>query len=136
MMIQALKKIYALLSQQMNPKLQGMHLSVPEAEGDYAQGTYFEILAAQHHRDFLNHHTMDLADQSPTDYRNAMWNFLSAALKGHKDAQYRLGLGYLHGELGLDRNYELAQLWLSKAAAQGHERADYVLHHAFEDIVM
>ncbi len=31
MMIQALKKVYALLSQQMNPKLQGMHLSVPEA---------------------------------------------------------------------------------------------------------
>lgn len=136
MMIQALKKIYALLSQQMNPKLQGMHLSIPEAEGDYAQGTYFEILAAQHHQDFLSHHTMDSADQSPTDYRNAMWNFLSAALKGHKDAQYRLGLGYLRGELGLDLNYELAELWLSKAAAQGHEQADYVLHHTYEDIVV
>lgn len=65
-----------------------------------------------------------------------MWNFLSAALKGHKDTQYRLGHGYLRGELGLDRNYELAELWLSKAAAQGHEHADYVLHHAYEDIVV
>lgn len=134
MIKQALQKISGVLFQHENSKLQGMHLLKPEAENDYTQGTYFEQLAIQRHQDFLIHHAIESEDQSPIDYRNAMWNFLSAALKGHKDAQYRIGVGYLNGELGLDRNYSHAQAWLNKAAAQGHSSALHALNQAYEEL--
>lgn len=106
-----------------------------EAGNDYAQGEYFERLASYHHQSFVLH-LNDQPDLSPTDYRNAMWNFLRAALKGHKEAQYKLGIGYLKGELGLERNFSLAEQWLRKAAAQGHTLADYTLLHLYDDIVL
>ena len=134
MIQQALKKIIDLLLQSEDTKLQGVQLSMPEADSDYMQGTYFERLGAQHHRESLSPYFVHPYDQSSTDYRNAMWNFLSAALKGHKEAQYRLGIGYLNAELGLDRNYELALLWLNRAAAQGHIAADHALKHSYEEI--
>lgn len=136
MIRQALEKIVDVLLKIGDAKLQGMQLSMPEAQGDYVQGTYFEQLATQHHHDYLMHHTINTSDLSPIDYRNAMWNFLTAALKGHKEAQYRIGMAYLNAELGLDRNYELAHLWLSRAATQGHVQADNVLKHAYEEIAL
>lgn len=92
-----------------------------EAYVEYHQGEYFEHLAEQHHQGYLLHLSQD--DISPQDQRNAMWNFLSAALRGHSDAQYKLGLAYFHGDLGLERNYSAAQEWLSRAAEAGHTQA-------------
>lgn len=59
--------------------------------------------------------------------RNAVWNYLSAGLRGHMEAQYRLGVYYLHGKLGLDQNDEQARLWLDKAKQQNHSKAAQLL---------
>ncbi len=45
--------------------------------------------------------------------------FLDQARQGDADAQYRLGLMYVHGE-GVDRNSIAGLDWLRKAAAQNH----------------
>jgi len=134
MITKMIQLITSALSPSTNRKaIQGTP-SVLEASNNYAQGEYFEQLASIHHQSYLLHpnHQSDL---STTDYRNAMWNFLSAALKGHKEAQYKLGIGYLNGDLGLERNYTLAELWLKKAEAQGHHLARQALHQAHADIV-
>ncbi|QIO04719.1 tetratricopeptide repeat protein [Acinetobacter shaoyimingii] len=70
------------------------------------------------------------------DARNAMWNYLRAALRGDKDAQYKMGLSYLNGQLGLDRNYQHAEKWLSQAANQGHPAAQQELQRALNQIVI
>lgn len=43
------------------------------------------------------------------------------------EAQYRLGVYYLHGKLGLDQNDEQARLWLDKARQQNHSKAAQLL---------
>ena len=68
--------------------------------------------------------------------RNAMWNYLRAALRGDKEAQYKMGLSYLNGQLGLDRNYQNAEKWLSQAANQGHEEALNELHKALNSLAI
>lgn len=78
-------------------------------------------------------HSTSLEDDR--DARNRIWNFLSAALKGQSEAQYQLGLGYLHGQLGLDKNYTHAEEWLKKAAKQGHHEAQLTLEKAYNQIV-
>jgi hypothetical protein len=45
--------------------------------------------------------------------RNAIWCFLRSALRGHPEAEYKMGLGYLNGQLGLDRDYRKAETWLN-----------------------
>jgi TPR repeat protein len=69
------------------------------------------------------------------DERNAIWNLLSTALKGQSEAQYQLGLCYLHGQSGLDKNYAHAEEWLKKAARQGHHEAQMTLEKAYGQIV-
>lgn len=59
--------------------------------------------------------------------RNAIWYFLHAALKGYSTAQYKLGMLYLKGQLGLDANKTTARKWLLLAANQGHTDAQIVL---------
>lgn len=66
--------------------------------------------------------------------RNLMWDYLRRALKGDKNAQFQLGVSYLHGELGLDRNYEMALYWLNKAKQYGHHEAQRVLFHELNKI--
>lgn len=91
---------------------------IPEHFHELQQGHVFE--------DKLKH---DLSAQQKCnqdinyDARNAMWFYLRAALRGNKDAQYKLGLSYLNGELGLDRSYTHAEKWLDQAADQGHPQA-------------
>lgn len=70
------------------------------------------------------------------DARNAMWNYLRAALRGDKEAQYKMGLSYLNGQLGLDRNYQHAEKWLSQAADQGHPAAQQELQRALNEMVI
>ena len=71
---------------------------------------------------------------SSTDERNAMWYYLRAALRGDKDAQYKMGIGYLKGELSLDRSYVHAERWLDQASYQGHQKAKRELEKALTEI--
>ncbi|WP_338561229.1 hypothetical protein [Acinetobacter sp. KS-LM10] len=72
---------------------------------------------------FQDHHT-----------RNVMWQYLRAALRGDKEAQYKMGLSYLHGDFGLDRNYTQAEKWLNQAACQGHPEAKVALQRALNHL--
>ncbi len=66
--------------------------------------------------------------------RNVMWHHLRAALRGDKQAQYEMGLSYLNGEWGLDRNYTHAEKWLDQAALQGHREAKIELQKALNKL--
>lgn len=48
-----------------------------------------------------------------------------AAAKGDKDAQFKLGLMYLYGKEGLNKNRNTALKWLKQAADQNHIGAQY-----------
>ena len=60
------------------------------------------------------------------DYAKALRNFSAAALGGHPEAQYRLGLLYAHGH-GVFRQSADAAFWYQKAAEQGHLDAQFQL---------
>ena len=66
--------------------------------------------------------------------RNVMWHHLRAALRGDKQAQYEMGLSYLNGQWGLDRNYAHAEKWLDQAALQGHDEAKLELQKALNKL--
>lgn len=59
-------------------------------------------------------------------YKEAFPKLKTAAEKGHKKAQYRLGRCYAKGR-GTAKNTTLAFQWYSKSAAQGHAKAQYRL---------
>ena len=67
--------------------------------------------------------------------RNIMWQDLRAALRGDKEAQYKMGLNYLYGQYGLDRNFAHAEKWLDQAAHQGHVDAKIELQKTLSNIV-
>lgn len=116
---------------------QGRQNALSEVQAEYAQGQYYEKLALEHHQTFERLHAYQpTSENNPAiqDKRNAVWNFLSAALKGHRDSQYKLGLCYLNGELGVDKNYTHAQEWLEKAAKQGHPEAIKTLMYSYSQI--
>ena len=75
-------------------------------------------------------------NQTNSDQRNAMWHYLNAALKGHAQAQYKLGLSYLEGDLGTDRNYRYAEQWLMKAKQQGYQPAANALAKAYSQLAL
>lgn len=65
-----------------------------------------------------------LTEENPNSHqRNAIWYFLNAALQGYSTAQFKLGMLYLNGQLGLEPNLEKAEMWLNLAANQGHIEA-------------
>ncbi|MFW2076246.1 hypothetical protein ACG94X_00705 [Acinetobacter sp. ULE_I010] len=66
--------------------------------------------------------------------RNAMWCYLRAALRGDQEAQYKMGLSYLNGQLGLDRSYLHAEKWLEQAAHQGYLPAKEELKKAYNEL--
>ncbi|OTG67582.1 SEL1-like repeat protein [Acinetobacter silvestris] len=68
------------------------------------------------------------------DPRNIMWGYLRAALRGDKEAQYKMGMSYLNGQLGLDRSYSHAEKWLEQAAHQGHQHAKKELQDAYNKL--
>lgn len=63
--------------------------------------------------------------------RNAIWYFLHSALKGYSTAQYKLGMIYLQGQLGLSPDKKNAYKWLLLAANQGHLEAQYQLYRLY-----
>ncbi|BAN86230.1 hypothetical protein AB237_0254 [Acinetobacter baumannii NCGM 237] len=99
-----------------------------QAEDEIEQGLRFEELAIQDHERMQN-----WLDITPND-RNAMWCYLRAALRGNADASFKLGIGYLNGQFGLDKNYTEAEKWLNKAASQGHPDAERCLQEAFSKL--
>ena len=128
MIVNKIKKIVDALLSPSDQHLQGMqNIRTDEANLEFEQAQCFEQLAIEHHLTCDN-------DQSSYNNRNAIWNFLSAALKGHSDAQYKLGVAYLHGQSGLDKNYTLAEEWLKEAAKQGHHEAQMTLEKAYSQL--
>jgi TPR repeat protein len=55
-------------------------------------------------------------------YATAYRQLLPLAVKGKTEAQYAIGYMYYYGK-GIDRNEELAENWLGKAARKGDSRA-------------
>lgn len=92
-----------------------------EANQEFDQALIFSKMAEQYHLAFLNHDAVQ--DLSGLAYRNAVWNYLSAALRGHSQAQYQLGMAYFEGQLGLLRDYAQAERWFTRAAQRGHRGA-------------
>ena len=60
------------------------------------------------------------------EYQKALEMWMLLAYEGDVDAQYRLGLMFLHGT-GIVVSTEEAVYWLSRAAEQGEPRAQYLL---------
>lgn len=79
------------------------------------------------------HTTEELSTEQAV--RNEMWYCLREALRGDKEAQYRMGLSYLNGELGLDQSFIHAEKWLDQAAHQGHTEAKHELEKAYTRLV-
>ncbi len=137
MIIPKIKQIIYTWSARLGSKMRAKQNPVSEVQSEYDQGQYYEKLALEHNQTFerlyANHLTSE-NNPATQDKRNAVWNFLSAALKGHRDSQYKLGLCYLNGDLGLDKNYTHAQEWLERAAKQGHPEAQNTLLYSYSQI--
>ena len=65
-------------------------------------------------------------------YSAAVPKLKAAAEKGHKKAQYRLGICYDKGK-GVTENDDLAFQWYSKSAAQGYAKAQYQLGMCYKN---
>ena len=100
---------------------------ISESALEMNKAEFFQTLA--HHEHELDTHPFISAND-----RNAVWYFLRAALRGNADAAFTLGISYLHGELGLDKNYAKAQYWLERAAHLGHPQAKANLYRAFSEL--
>lgn len=125
-----MKTIKQMLDTLLYPHHANIDLKDMEAMQEYNQGQYFAKLALEHQREFLSKKLP--YDVSHLDQRNAMWNFLSAALRGHAQAQYELGMAYYTGHLGLERDYVQAEEWLKRAAACGHVGAQEQLNEIYQ----
>lgn len=66
------------------------------------------------------------------NYTAAFPKLKTAAEKGHKKAQYRLGRCYDKG-YGTTKNEQLAAQWYEKAANQGYAKAQYQLGKCYKD---
>lgn len=66
------------------------------------------------------------------NYSAAVPKLKAAAEKGHKKAQYRLGLCYDKGK-GVEENDAKAVEWYSKAAAQDYAKAQYQLGKCYKN---
>ena len=65
-------------------------------------------------------------------YSEAVPKLKAAAEKGHKKAQYRLGLCYDKGK-GVKEDDALAFQWYSKSAAQGYAKGQYQLGMCYKN---
>lgn len=100
---------------------------VSDATQEMQRGQFFEKLAHETHL-HEDHYTVS------SDDRNAMWYFLRAALRGDANASFKLGVSYLQGDLGLDKDYQKAKEWLERADHQGHPHAKQCLYEAYDQI--
>ena len=66
----------------------------------------------------------------PRHYDSAIWrHYLAAAHAGSAEAQYAVGLAYLHQHFGVARDHAEARQWLSASARQQHIGAIRELPH-------
>lgn len=66
------------------------------------------------------------------DYAKAVPKLKAAAEKGHKKAQYRIGLCYDKGK-GVKEDDQEAVKWYAKSAAQNYAKAQYQLGKCYKD---
>ena len=59
------------------------------------------------------------------DDRAAISKLLPRAEQGNAEAQFDLGYMFSQGKGGAEQDYQLAAIWFTRAAEQGHERAQY-----------
>lgn len=64
---------------------------------------------------------IELRDANQLD--EALRHFRSAAERGHREAQFEIGLWYMTGDRALPRDFDQAAPWVEKAAAQGQPDA-------------
>lgn len=104
--------------------------------GDSTSRRAFEENASEAMLEKSQAHDFEVTNDEIDDVanRNAMWCYLRAALRGDQEAQYKMGLSYLNGQLGLDRSYNQAQKWLEQAAHQGHTNAKEQLNKAYDEL--
>ncbi|WP_171334170.1 tetratricopeptide repeat protein [Acinetobacter sp. CFCC 10889] len=95
-----------------------------EALLSYQRAQHFEHLSLKSFSSLPYRETLEIED---SHQRNAIWYFLNAALQGYSTAQFKLGMLYLNGQLGLDPSIAKAEMWLNLAANQGHSEAQIVL---------
>ncbi|ENU93166.1 hypothetical protein F971_01210 [Acinetobacter vivianii] len=98
-----------------------------DSEQEINKAEFFKTLARHEHE-------LDAHPFISSNDRNAVWYFLRAALRGNGDAAFKLGESYLHGDLGLDKDYKKAQYWLERAAQLGHPEAKAHLYIAFSEL--
>ena len=60
------------------------------------------------------------------NYRGAFKNLLPLAKKGNTQAQYAIGYMYYNG-LGVDKDFQMAELWLHKSADKNNMKAQQAL---------
>ena len=102
-------------------------LPLSDAHQEIERAEFFEHLAHETH---LHENAYVVSSND----RNAIWYFLRAALRGDANASFKLGISYLHGDLGLDKNYQKAEKWLERAASQGHPEAKRYLSQAYSEL--
>jgi len=125
--IKMLKKIINFLFSCNDPPIPFIEEQPSEADTYYLQALQYESLCMTLQQLQAIPEISQRLTPKHIYQRNAVWNYLSAGLRGHMEAQYRLGVYYLHGKLGLDQNDEQARLWLDKAKQQNHSKAAQLL---------
>ncbi|KAJ3088185.1 hypothetical protein HK102_009359 [Quaeritorhiza haematococci] len=78
---------------------------------------------------------MENARGTRKDTKNALQFYKKGATAGHKPSMFRLGVAYLHGELGLKQDVKEAVRWLKRGAAvadREHPEALYQLFLIYE----
>ena len=88
------------------------------------------IVSSAQNAEKLYREGKDLYDAK--NYSAAVPKLKAAAEKGHKKAQYRLGLCYDKGK-GVTENDDLAFLWYSKSAAQGYAKGLYQMGMCYKN---
>ena len=84
------------LLQHLLPKNFMPALQLSDAHQEIERAEFFEHLAHETH---LHENAYVVSSND----RNAIWYFLRAALRGDANASFKLGVSYLHGDLGLDK---------------------------------
>lgn len=115
------------LFQHLMPNYFTPTLRLSDAQHEIERAEFFEYLANETH---LHEKSYVVSSND----RNAIWYLLRAALRGDANASFKLGISYLGGDLGLDKNYQKAEKWLERAVSQGHPEAKRYLYQAYSEL--
>ncbi len=129
-LIKTIRKLKEIFSYKYHYSTPYQSFNISESMHIYHRATSYEHLALnqQYKLDIDYHHNEKIYKYQ----RNAIWYFLHSALKGYSSAQYKLGMIYLQGQLGLSPDKVNAYKWLLLAANQGHLEARDQLCHFYQ----